>query len=350
MSEIVNLEGVHCTFGDFVALEDVNLSIRSNELFTLLGPSGCGKTTLLRILAGFQAPSSGHVVIGGERMERIPPNRRPVNMVFQSYAVFPHMTVAGNVAYGLKMERRPSGEIAREVEGALKMVRLEGFEHRKPDQLSGGQRQRVALARALVKKPKLLLLDEPLSALDSKLRTAMRSELIRLQESSGIAFVMVTHDQEEAMGISTRMAVMNEGRVQQVGTPSEIYENPSNVFVADFIGEANILPVQCTGSGCEIMDVGQELTLPVPPGFEGGRGAYKMMVRPENLVFGDGALGGTIADRTYLGSDVLFEVELGAHLLKVRVRCDEGAALPARGSSVRMDLKMDSVRLLKDER
>ncbi|MGF1625308.1 MAG: ABC transporter ATP-binding protein [Alphaproteobacteria bacterium] len=229
-----------------IAVDDVDLVIAQNEFFALLGPSGCGKTTLLRMLAGFEAPTSGRIMIDGRDMARIAPNRRPVNMVFQSYAVFPHMTVAANVGYGLRVTGVAAAERERRVKRVLEMVRLTGLEDRKPDKLSGGQRQRVALARALVKEPKVLLLDEPLSALDKKLREEMQFELKRLQREVGITFVIVTHDQDEAMSMADRIGVMNAGRIAQIGTPEEIYERPASRFVADFIGSVNLFEGEIT--------------------------------------------------------------------------------------------------------
>jgi spermidine/putrescine ABC transporter ATP-binding subunit len=237
---IVRFENIEKSFGSFKAVDGVTLDVPNNAFFALLGPSGCGKTTLLRMLAGFEHPTSGRILIDGEDMAGIPPNKRPVNMVFQSYAVFPHMTVRENVGYGLRVSGVPRGEIEPRVEEAIQMVRLDGFADRKPDKLSGGQRQRVALARALVKKPKLLLLDEPLSALDKKLREDMQLELVRLQQEVGISFVIVTHDQDEALSMADLIAVMNRGRVLQVAQPWDLYEEPNCRFVADFIGEMNL--------------------------------------------------------------------------------------------------------------
>ncbi|MBV8192297.1 MAG: ABC transporter ATP-binding protein [Alphaproteobacteria bacterium] len=239
---IVQIEGASKRFGPVTAVDKVDLTIERGELFALLGGSGCGKTTLLRLLAGFETPDGGRILIDGQDMAGVPPHRRPVNMMFQSYALFPHMSVADNVAYGLRREGLPKGAIAERVAAALAQVKLADHGSRRPSQLSGGQRQRVALARALVKRPKLLLLDEPLAALDRKLREGTRFELVRLQEELGLTFVMVTHDQEEAMSMSTRLAVMDLGRIKQVGPPHEVYERPRSRFVADFIGIANILP------------------------------------------------------------------------------------------------------------
>ena len=235
----VRIERVTKKFGDFIAVDDVSLGIYQKEIFCLLGASGCGKTTLLRMLAGFERPTTGRIFIDGVDMTDIPPYERPVNMMFQSYALFPHMTVEQNVAFGLKQDRVAKAEIGRRVGDMLELVKLGQFAKRKPHQLSGGQRQRVALARALVKKPKLLLLDEPLAALDKKLREHTQFELINIQETLGVTFIVVTHDQEEAMTLSSRIGLMNHGEIVQVGTPTEIYEYPSSRFVAEFIGSVN---------------------------------------------------------------------------------------------------------------
>ncbi|NJN53066.1 MAG: ABC transporter ATP-binding protein [Gammaproteobacteria bacterium] len=237
---IVHFAGVSKRFGDVVAVDKVDLEIAEGEFFALLGGSGCGKTTLLRLLAGFERPSEGRVLIAGEDVTEVPPHRRPVNMMFQSYALFPHMNVAANVAFGLKQEGIEKGEIAERVSQVLRLVELAGLDKRRPDQLSGGQRQRVALARALVKRPRVLLLDEPLAALDKRLREQTQFELMRIQDEVGITFVVVTHDQEEAMSLATRIGVMNAGRIVQTGTPRDIYESPANRFVADFIGSVNL--------------------------------------------------------------------------------------------------------------
>lgn len=238
---LVRIERVSRRFGEVVAVDDLSLDIYEREFFALLGPSGCGKTTLLRMLAGFERPSEGRILLDGKDIAGVPPHRRPVNMMFQSYALFPHLSVAGNVAFGLKQDGLPKSEIAARVDAALSLVRLEAFGRRKPHQLSGGQRQRVALARALVKRPRLFLLDEPLAALDRKLREETRFELMELQKKLGLTFVIVTHDQEEAMTLAHRMAVMEHGRIAQVGTPSEVYEQPNSCWVADFIGNVNLI-------------------------------------------------------------------------------------------------------------
>ncbi len=255
---IISFRNISKRWGSTVGVDNVSLDIMPGEFFALLGPSGCGKTTLLRMLAGLEVPTEGHILIDGQDMAEIPPNRRAVNMVFQSYAVFPHMTVADNVAYGLKIEGVPQAERDKRVQEALDLVQLGHLGARMPDQLSGGQRQRVALSRALVKKPKVLLLDEPLSALDAKLREAMRFELSQLQQKVGITFIMVTHDQTEALAIACRVAVMNKGSIAQLGTPSDLYEFPASRFVADFIGSVNMF------EGTLIDDKPDEATVACP--------------------------------------------------------------------------------------
>ena len=286
---IVSVAGVSKRFAsNVIAVDDVSVDIREGEFFALLGPSGCGKTTLLRMIAGFELPTTGRLLIDGNDMADVPPNRRPVNMVFQSYAVFPHMTVARNVAYGLKVSGVPKAETASRVEEALALVQLTGLESRMPAQLSGGQRQRVALARALVKKPRVLLLDEPLSALDAKLREAMRLELVRLQHSVGITFIIVTHDQSEALSMADRVAVMDKGRVLQVASPSELYEYPNCRFVADFIGQMNLFQADVVehGDGKLIVDVSGLEKSPLRVELEADSapsGEVGVAIRPEKV-------------------------------------------------------------------
>ena len=244
----VEIKDVSKSFGWINAVADCNISVREGEFFSLLGPSGCGKTTTLRMLAGFVPPSTGQILLQGEDVTRLPPERRNIGIVFQNYAVFPHMTVAGNVGYGLKLRKKPKSEINRRVREALVQVDLNGYEDRTPNELSGGEQQRVALARVIVLEPRLLLLDEPLSALDKRLRDEMRVWLKQLQSDLGITTIYVTHDQDEALSLSDRLAVMKDGRVQQIGTPLEVYEEPSNRFVANFIGESNFLAARIVGA------------------------------------------------------------------------------------------------------
>lgn len=291
---IISINNLTKTFGaGFNAVDNVSIDIIEGEFFALLGPSGCGKTTLLRMLAGFENPSEGHILIDGQHMVGIEPNRRPVNMVFQSYAVFPHMTVAENVGYGLKVDGVDKAEAASRIIEALDLVQLNDYGDRMPDQLSGGQRQRVALARALIKKPKVLLLDEPLSALDAKLREQMQLELVRLQNSVGITFVIVTHDQDEALSMADRIAVMEDGKVRQLAPPSELYEFPSNRFVADFIGKTNLFEATTRGTEgdsvvLEIKGLGQ---IAIP--FKGQvAGKISIAIRPEKVRLSTGEPGG----------------------------------------------------------
>jgi spermidine/putrescine ABC transporter ATP-binding subunit len=282
---IISIKRVSKRFGNVVtAVDDVSLEIQEGEFFALLGPSGCGKTTLLRMIAGFEIPSEGAITIDDLNMEGVDPNRRPVNMVFQSYAVFPHMKVFDNVAYGLKVTGVSKGEINDRVEESLALVQLDGFESREPDQLSGGQRQRVALARALVKRPRVLLLDEPLSALDAKLRAAMQLELVRLQHTVGITFIIVTHDQDEALSMADRVAVMESGKVRQIAPPSELYEYPASRFVADFIGKMNLFEGQVASSrdGVLVVTISGLGRLEVPHAGEAS-GDIGIAIRPEKL-------------------------------------------------------------------
>ena len=282
---IISIQNVTKVFNRTVtAVDDVSLDIAEGVFFALLGPSGCGKTTLLRMIAGFENPTSGQIYVDGKNMDGVNPNHRPVNMVFQSYAVFPHMTVARNVAYGLKVTGVSKAEMDERVPEALSLVKLDGFENRLPHQLSGGQQQRVALARALVKKPKVLLLDEPLSALDAKLREAMQIELVNLQESVGITFIIVTHSQSEALSVADRIAVMKDGSVQQIASPLELYEKPNCHFVADFIGKINQLPAKVIGIEgrslvTDIDGVGQA----VIPCDDTAADEVSLAIRPEKL-------------------------------------------------------------------
>jgi len=301
------------------AVSGANLAIRQNEFFTLLGPSGCGKTTLLRLIAGFEFPQEGELLLHGENIAAMPPYKRPVNTVFQSYALFPHMTVSDNIGFGLKMLGKPPAEVDARVGAMLKLVRMEQFAKRQTSQLSGGQQQRVALARALAPQPKVLLLDEPLSALDYKLRKEMQIELKRLQTETGITFVFVTHDQEEALTMSDRIAVMSSGNILQVGSPREIYDTPANRFVADFIGETNFLKGKITaiesGTAALALPAGATLSAPSPENAKSGD-EITVMVRPEHARLASAERGeqailsGSLANIIYFGTDTYFNVKL----------------------------------------
>lgn len=321
-NSVIEIDHVVKTFGEFVAVEDAHFSIAQGEFFSMLGPSGCGKTTTLRMIAGFEQPTSGAIRLDGVDVSRIPPNKRDVNTVFQQYALFPHMNVYDNVAFGPRSRKASKAEIARRVPELLEIVRLADFANRRPAQLSGGQQQRVALARALVNLPKALLLDEPLGALDLKLRHAMQFELKRIQREVGITFVYVTHDQEEALTMSDRIAVMSEGRVEQIGSPTEIYDSPATVFVAGFIGQANLWPGAVTSRGTDMADItalggaslsGRCHSDDLRAGSEG-----VLMVRPERVMIstteaGAGPQGvrGTVADLTFQGPIVRLVLHAG---------------------------------------
>jgi spermidine/putrescine ABC transporter ATP-binding subunit len=323
---ILRIEGLAKSFGPVVAVDDVSLDIHRNEFFALLGPSGCGKTTLLRMLAGFEAPTRGGILLEGVDIAPLPPERRPLNLMFQSYALFPHMTVRKNLAYGLEMEKLSSVEIDRRVRDIMDVTDLGALANRKPDQLSGGQKQRVALARALVKRPKVLLLDEPLGALDKKLRERMQLELKRLQHEVGITFIIVTHDQEEALVMADRMAILQDGKLLQCGTPEEVYEQPANRFVASFIGVMNFIDGTVSEAG---RFEAPGLTLSLPPVLAaGGAGPAKLAIRPENTQLGSSGEGldGTVADIAYHGLVRVLHVKTPAaeQPLQLRVTAGDG--------------------------
>jgi putrescine transport system ATP-binding protein len=317
----VEVDRVTKSFGDFKAVDDVSLKIYKGEIFCLLGASGCGKTTLLRMLGGFETPSSGRIFIDGEDMTGVPPYDRPVNMMFQSYALFPHMTVEQNVAFGLKQDGVPKAEIADRVATMLELVKLGGLGKRKPHQLSGGQKQRVALARSLVKRPKLLLLDEPLGALDKKLREHTQFELVSLQDKLGVTFIVVTHDQEEAMTLASRIGVMNHGEIVQAGTPSEIYEFPGSKFVADFVGSVNIFEGKLIEDEPEHVRIASDelgATIYVSHGISAPPEATVWAaIRPEKVFMStappegtDNVVRGAVQDIAYLGDLSIYLVKL----------------------------------------
>ncbi|UUY09193.1 ABC transporter ATP-binding protein [Pseudomonas sp. J452] len=347
MTCAISIETLSMEFGapghGMKALDEVSLEIGDNEFFTLLGPSGCGKTTLLRLIAGFEQPSAGVIRLYGEPMQDLPPFRRPVNTVFQSYALFPHMTVAQNIGFGLEMQGKPKAEIAATVERMLALVKLPDVGNRRADQLSGGQQQRIALARALASRPRVLLLDESLSALDQKLRKEMQIELKRLQAETGITFIFVTHDQEEALTMSDRIAVMSQGRILQIGTPSEIYESPVNRTVADFIGETNFLTGDPFSGGVRLAD-GQLLSVPCSQTTP-----VTLAIRPERVALSEsGNLTAEVEEVVYIGTDTLYLLKVaGQSGFRVRQQ-NRGGALQslARGAQVRLDVPAAAVRVL----
>ncbi|TPN74926.1 ABC transporter ATP-binding protein [Mesorhizobium sp. CU2] len=337
------------------ALDNVSVSISENEFFTLLGPSGCGKTTLLRLIAGFDFPTAGEILLHGQDIAQLPPYKRPVNTVFQSYALFPHMTVAENIGFGLKMLGKPKAFIDARVDAMLRLVHMEALRNRRTSQISGGQQQRVALARALAPQPKVLLLDEPLSALDYKLRKEMQIELKRLQHETGITFIFVTHDQEEALTMSDRIAVMSAGRIRQVGTPGDIYGRPAERFVANFIGETNFLTAAITVTGdCKVratLQSGATIDATVAEGFQ-PNGSATIVVRPEHarLISGAGDLSGTVDNIVYFGTDTNIHVHLdGGEAFTVRQQNARSASCGfQRGDRVGISIGNNVAQVLRD--
>ena len=328
------------------ALDDVSVQIRKGEFFTLLGPSGCGKTTLLRLIAGFESPTSGQILLDGQDITNLPPNRRPVNTVFQSYALFPHLTVAQNVGFGLQMQGKPKAEVEETARRMLALVRLEAMADRKTSQLSGGQQQRVALARALAPKPKVLLLDEPLSALDLKLRKEMQVELKRLQTETGITFVFVTHDQEEALTMSDRIGVMSAGKIQQIGAPRDIYTRPVNRFVASFIGETNFLPATLQGSAARL-GTGDLVELTDPPARSG---SVTLTVRPEQVRLAESGIAATITSWVYFGTDTHVHLALrdGTEVVARLQSNPSGETGLTQGAAVHLRFAPGAVQVLGD--
>jgi spermidine/putrescine transport system ATP-binding protein len=359
-SPSVELRGVTKRFDELVAVDDLSLDLARGEFFTLLGPSGCGKTTTLRMIAGFEQPTEGEIRIEGSDVAQLPPHKRPTNTVFQSYALFPHLSVEANVAFGLKRKKVPKGEITERVRAELERVGLASHAKRKPSQLSGGMQQRVALARALVNLPKVLLLDEPLGALDLKLRKGLQVELKRIQREVGITFVCVTHDQEEALTMSDRIAVMNRGRVEQVASPEDVYNRPATTFVAGFIGVSNLMPATVTGGNEVKLDQGQTISTPTD-GFAAGDRCHAV-VRPEKLRVelpengsasnGQPRVEGVVASSLYLGTATQIAVDLGEDVrMTVLVpNADEAERqrLPGGGARVALSWEPEHMHLVHE--
>ncbi|HVT88971.1 MAG TPA: ABC transporter ATP-binding protein [Tepidisphaeraceae bacterium] len=352
---MVEVRQVSKRFGDFIAVDNLSLSIDSGEFLTLLGPSGCGKTTLLRMISGLETPTSGQVLLDGRDVTHMPPYQRDVNQVFQSYTLFPHLNVRDNIAFGLKMKKVPHPEVDQRVQEAINVVALGGMEHRKPQQLSGGQKQRVALARAIVNRPKVLLLDEPLAALDAKLREAMQIELKRLQRMLGITFVFVTHDQSEALVMSDRIAVMNAGHIEQLASADVVYRNPATAFVASFIGQANLLEADwIAGSARVRLAGGDELILPntVAPS---GKPQVRLLIRPEKVridrspIIGDNVMRARVVETLFRGAIVQFLLKTTAGLTLTAMSADEGAgSTPVRhGDDVFCQLHPEDLVILQ---
>jgi putative spermidine/putrescine transport system ATP-binding protein len=351
--EIVGLSKIYD--GGVRAVDSIDIAIRPGEFFALLGPSGCGKTTTLRMIAGFETPSAGRIRIGGADITDMPAHKRDIGMVFQSYALFPHRSVAENVAFGLRMRGIDRATIARKVKEALSMVALTGLEDRRPAQLSGGQQQRVALARAIVIEPRVLLCDEPLGALDKKLRQAMQFELKQLQRKLGVTLVFVTHDQEEALAMSDRVAVMNAGKVEQIGTPVEIYDRPATRFVADFIGDTNLFygPVMLSPEGRLRLTVEHGLALDLPDGAA-RPGVATVALRPEKIGLAaggapaEGGAEGVVESTNFHGASVLYRVALAGGPLMLVQRPNTGGPVFAPGDAVTLDWQPDDLAILKD--
>jgi putative spermidine/putrescine transport system ATP-binding protein len=354
----VQLTGVTKNYGDVTAVRSINLGIEKGEFFSLLGPSGCGKTTTLRIIAGFVAPTAGSVMVGGSEITYLPPEKRGIGFVFQNYAIFPHMTVYDNIAFGLRMRKVGKAEIDKKVHASLEQVGLRGLEARYEREMSGGQKQRVALARVLVTEPQILLLDEPLSALDKKLREEMKYWIKDLQQALGITTIYVTHDQGEALTMSDRIAVMNDGRVEQVGTPDEIYEQPESNFVTNFIGHSNILPatVRAIDNGTmRVETIGIEVEVP-RTGDAAPEARVSLVVRPEHIILGAAAKGGNdivstrgqVTAKTYQGQFIRYELAVGEVTLIAEALNRPGIEVFAPGAEVEIGWHTQSCSILTD--
>jgi iron(III) transport system ATP-binding protein len=354
------LKGLFKVFGSgedaVTAVDNVNIEVKEGELVTLLGPSGCGKTTTLRMIAGFELPTSGEILIDGEDVSTTPPNRRPTTMVFQNYALFPHLSVFENIAYGLKIRRDSGRDVRKKTEGTMGLVGLKGLGERSPAQLSGGQQQRVSLARSLVMEPKVLLLDEPLSNLDAKLRVSTRLEIRKLQQRVGITSVYVTHDQEEAMTLSDRVVIMHQGKIMQIGTPSEIYAQPVDRFVADFIGKANFLESSVASiiseGEIELDVLGKKFQVPLRKGAFSEGERVLLVVRPESVTLEPkkpDTLVGAVREAVYLGSEIVYEIEVAKSVLTVQIANPQEHVAFKEGDEVTITFQEKSLHILPYE-
>ncbi len=352
--EFLRIDNIVKTFGANTVVRNMTLALDKGEFVSFLGPSGCGKTTVLRMVAGFERPSSGRIFIEGRDITDLNPNQRKIGMVFQAYALFPNMNVAGNIGFGLKVAGVGREETATRVEEMLKLIGLGGYEKRYPFELSGGQQQRVALARALAPRPRMLLLDEPLSALDAKIRVSLRQQIREIQRELGITTIFVTHDQEEALSISDRIVVMNAGRVEQVGRPFEIYNRPATKFVATFVGQLNTLSATVADAGLKTVNIdGQVVTVPALPATARPGEAVALTMRPEAVSLLNGAgrdivLDGRIADVSFLGSVIRLRVELGENSVDLDTFNDQRTPPPAHGAPVKVGIAASDILVLGD--
>jgi putative spermidine/putrescine transport system ATP-binding protein len=352
--EFLRLEGINKVFGTNKVASDINMAFSKGEFISFLGPSGCGKTTILRMIAGFEQPTSGKIFVGGQDVTHLKPNERKLGMVFQAYALFPNLNVADNIGFGLKIARTPQAEANARVEEMLKLIGLSGFGKRYPFELSGGQQQRVALARAIAPRPTMLLLDEPLSALDAKIRVSLREEIRSIQRELGITTIFVTHDQEEALSVSDRIVVMNAGRAEQIGTPFEIYNRPKTRFVATFVGTLNTLEGKVQSVADRIVSVdGQTITLPALPSGAEWNAPISLTLRPEAVALGkpngqDVVLEGTVSDVSFLGSVIRLRVNLGSNSLSLDTFNDQHMPPPALNEKIKVSLSSSNILILNN--
>ncbi|HHY48512.1 MAG TPA: ABC transporter ATP-binding protein [Alphaproteobacteria bacterium] len=349
--DFLRVEAIVKRFGSATVVHGVDLGLKQGEFVSLLGPSGCGKTTILRMIAGFEQPSAGRILVEGRDITGLSPNQRKIGMVFQAYALFPNMTVAGNIGFGLKVQGTPRHEIAARVEEMLKLIGLTGYDKRYPFELSGGQQQRVALARALAPRPRMLLLDEPLSALDAKIRVSLREQIRDIQRELGITTVFVTHDQEEALSISDRIVVMNAGRVEQVGPPFEIYNRPATKFVATFVGQLNTLRATVADAAAKAVTIdGRRVVIPALPSTAENGAPVSLTMRPEAVTLGgegrDIVLEGRVSEVSFLGSVIRLRIELGENRIDIDTFNDQRTPPPGYGAPVRVGIASSDILVL----